>query len=282
MRILVTGYTGQLGYDVVNEGKKRGLEMIGIGREELDITKEYDVANCIASLKPDSIIHCAAYTAVDKAEEEKELCWQVNVNGTKYLAEAAKLSGAKFMLISTDYVFKGEGTSPLTERAPIDPVNYYGYTKCQAEKIVRSMLNNSFIIRISWVFGINGSNFVKTMLRIADSSDQVNIVGDQYGSPTYTLDLARLLIDIIQTEKYGTYHATNEGFCSWAEFAEEIFKQAGKSVKVNAISTEDYPTKATRPKNSRMSKQKIRDCGFKPLRTWKEAVSYFIKNELSK
>jgi len=277
MKIFVTGYTGQLGYDVVKEGQRRGFDMIGVGQKELDITKEKDVDAYITELKPDAIIHCAAYTAVDQAEEQKETCWDVNVNGTRYLAKAAKASGAKFMFISTDYVFKGNGTEPFLESDEADPVNYYGYTKYEAEKAVSSILDEAFIVRISWVFGINGKNFIKTMLRLAESHDQVNVVGDQIGSPTYTFDLARLLVDMIQTEKYGVYHATNEGFCSWAEFAKEIFKQAGKKVKVNAIKTEEYPTKAVRPKNSRMSKQKLRDNGFDPLRPWKKALAHYLK-----
>ena len=277
MKIFVTGYTGQLGYDVVKEGQRRGFDMIGVGQKELDITKEKDVDAYITELKPDAIIHCAAYTAVDQAEEQKETCWDVNVNGTRYLAKAAKASGAKFMFISTDYVFKGNGTEPFLESDEADPVNYYGYTKYEAEKAVSSILDEAFIVRISWVFGINGKNFIKTMLKLAESHDQVNVVGDQIGSPTYTFDLARLLVDMIQTEKYGVYHATNEGFCSWAEFAKEIFKQAGKKVKVNAIKTEEYPTKAVRPKNSRLSKQKLRDNGFDPLRPWKKALAHYLK-----
>ncbi|MEC5270323.1 dTDP-4-dehydrorhamnose reductase [Heyndrickxia coagulans] len=279
MKILVTGYTGQLGYDVVREGKKRGLDMIGIGQKELDITKEKDVQTFIQELKPDAIVHCAAYTAVDQAEDQKEICWNVNVNGTKYLAEAAKEVNAKFMFISTDYVYKGEGTTPFVETDPADPINYYGYTKYESEKVAQSLLNDLFIVRISWVFGINGNNFIKTMLRLAETHDELNVVGDQIGSPTYTFDLAKLLMDMIQTDKYGIYQATNEGFCSWAEFAEEIFKQSGKQVKVNAITTEEYPTKAVRPKNSRMSKQKLVDNGFKPLRPWKEALEHYL-NEL--
>ncbi|RGR95822.1 dTDP-4-dehydrorhamnose reductase [Heyndrickxia coagulans] len=279
MKILVTGYTGQLGYDVVREGKKRGLDMIGIGQKELDITKEKDVQTFIQELKPDAIVHCAAYTAVDQAEDQKEICWNVNVNGTKYLAEAAKEVNAKFMFISTDYVYKGEGTTPFVETDPADPINYYGYTKYESEKVVQSLLNDLFIVRISWVFGINGKNFIKTMLRLAETHDELNVVGDQIGSPTYTFDLAKLLMDMIQTDKYGIYQATNEGFCSWAEFAEEIFKKSGKQVKVNAITTEEYPTKAVRPKNSRMSKQKLVDNGFKPLRPWKEALEHYL-NEL--
>ncbi|WP_018663374.1 dTDP-4-dehydrorhamnose reductase [Heyndrickxia acidiproducens] len=279
MKILVTGYTGQLGYDVVKEGTKRGLDMIGIGQKELDITKEKDVQTFIQELKPDAIVHCAAYTAVDQAEDQKEICWNVNVNGTKYLAEAAKEVNAKFMFISTDYVYKGEGTTPFVETDPADPINYYGYTKYESEKVVQSLLNDLFIVRISWVFGINGKNFIKTMLGLAETHDELNVVGDQIGSPTYTFDLAKLLLDMIQTDKYGIYQATNEGFCSWAEFAEEIFKQSGKQVKVNAITTEEYPTKAVRPKNSRMSKQKLVDNGFKPLRPWKEALAHYL-NEL--
>ncbi|MED4343675.1 dTDP-4-dehydrorhamnose reductase [Heyndrickxia coagulans] len=277
MKIFVTGYTGQLGCDVVKEGQRRGFDMIGVGQKELDITKEKDVDAYVTELKPDAIIHCAAYTAVDQAEEQKETCWDVNVNGTRYLAKAAKASGAKFMFISTDYVFKGNGTEPFLESDEADPVNYYGYTKYEAEKAVSSILDEAFIVRISWVFGINGKNFIKTMLKLAESHDQVNVVGDQIGSPTYTFDLARLLVDMIQTEKYGVYHATNEGFCSWAEFAKEIFKQAGKKVKVNAIKTEEYPTKAVRPKNSRLSKQKLRDNGFDPLRPWKKALAHYLK-----
>ncbi|AVD55072.1 MULTISPECIES: dTDP-4-dehydrorhamnose reductase [Heyndrickxia] len=277
MKILVTGYTGQLGYDVVKEGLKQGFTMVGVGHEKLDITKENDVRAYVNDLKPDAIIHCAAYTAVDKAEDQKEICWNVNVNGTKYLTEAAKKVNAKFMFISTDYVYHGEGETPFIETDPADPINYYGYSKYEAEKVVRSLIPDTFIVRISWVFGINGNNFIKTMLRLAETHDELNVVGDQIGSPTYTFDLAKLLIDMIQTDKYGIYHATNEGFCSWAEFAEEIFKQSGRQVKVNAITTEEYPTKAVRPKNSRMSKQKLIDNGFQPLRPWKEALGHYLK-----
>ena len=277
MKILVTGYTGQLGYDVVKEGQKQGLTMLGVGKKELNITKENDVHAYINELKPDAIIHCAAYTAVDKAEDQKEICWDVNVNGTKYLAEAAKEVNAKFMFISTDYVYHGEGKTPFIETDLADPINFYGYSKFEAEKVVRSIILDAFIVRISWVFGINGNNFIKTMLRLAETHDELNVVGDQIGSPTYTFDLAKLLIDMIQTDKYGIYHATNEGFCSWAEFAEEIFKQSGKQVKVNAITTEEYPTKAVRPKNSRMSKRKLIDNGFQPLRPWKEALNHYLK-----
>ncbi|PGV85536.1 dTDP-4-dehydrorhamnose reductase [Bacillus thuringiensis] len=276
MKILVTGYNGQLGYDVVKRGEKQGLEMQGIGIEDLDITNEAAVYEFVDKVKPDAIIHCAAYTAVDKSEDDKELCWNVNVEGTKYLATAAKKLNAKFVYISTDYVFDGEGTHAFVETDVPNPVGYYGLTKYEGEKVVRSLIDNNFIVRISWVFGINGNNFIKTMLRLGETRNELNVVGDQIGSPTYTYDLARLLVDMVVTEKYGTYHATNEGFCSWAEFAQEIFEIAGQDVKVNSITTEEYPTRAVRPKNSRMSKQKLIDNGFEPLQDWKKATKHYI------
>ncbi|WP_318582288.1 dTDP-4-dehydrorhamnose reductase [Bacillus paranthracis] len=276
MKILVTGYNGQLGYDVVKRGEKQGLEMQGIGIEDLDITNEAAVYEFVDNVKPDAIIHCAAYTAVDKSEDDKELCWNVNVEGTKYLATAAKKLNAKFVYISTDYVFDGEGTHAFVETDTPNPVGYYGLTKYEGEKVVRSLIENNFIVRISWVFGINGNNFIKTMLRLGETRNELNVVGDQIGSPTYTYDLARLLIDMVVTEKYGIYHATNEGFCSWAEFAQEIFEIAGQDVKVNSITTEEYPTRAVRPKNSRMSKQKLIDNGFEPLQDWKKAAKHYI------
>lgn len=277
MKILVTGYNGQLGYDVVREGTKRGIELIGIDKDELDITQEQDVHEFVSQVNPDAIVHCAAYTAVDKAEDDKGVCWDVNVDGTKYLAQAAKNVHAKFMYISTDYVFDGEGTEPFLETDSPNPAGYYGVTKYEGEKCVQSILDEYFIVRISWVFGINSNNFIKTMLRLAESHDTLNVVADQIGSPTYTFDLARLLIDMIQTEEFGIYLASNEGFCSWKEFAEEIFKQAGKDVKVNGITTEDYPTRAVRPKNSRMSKQKLVDNGFTALPNWQDALQRYLK-----
>ncbi|PWW31283.1 dTDP-4-dehydrorhamnose reductase [Cytobacillus oceanisediminis] len=279
MKILVTGYNGQLGFDVVREGRNWGYDTIGVGREDLDITKEADVRNYINQVNPDAIIHCAAYTAVDKAEDDKENCWNVNVEGTKYLAIAAKETNSKFMYISTDYVFNGEGKESFLETDPPNPIGYYGLTKYEGEKVIDKLLESFFIIRISWVFGINGNNFVKTMLNLSNSNNSLNIVGDQVGSPTYTFDLARLLIEMIQTDKYGIYHATNEGKCSWAEFATEIFKLSNKNVRVNSITTEEYPTRALRPKNSSMSKQKIIDNGFKPLPNWQNALERYL-NEL--
>lgn len=276
MKVLVTGYSGQLGYDVVLEGKKRGFEMIGVGHKELDITQEEQVESYVHKVKPDAIIHCAAYTAVDNAEDDKETCFDVNVNGTKYLAAAAKHVDAKFIYISTDYVFEGTGTEPFTEEDAAKPVGYYGLTKYEGEKAVQSLLDKYFIVRISWVFGINGNNFIKTMLRLAETREELNVVGDQYGSPTYTFDLAKLLLDMVETEKYGVYHASNEGFITWADFAKEIFEVAGKKVKVNSITTEEYPTKAVRPKNSRMSKDKLEQNDFTRLPAWKDALTRYI------
>lgn len=277
MKILVTGYTGQLGYDVVQEGLKKGLDMIGVGSKELDITNQDEVQRTVKEVHPDAIIHCAAYTAVDKAEDDRATCWKVNVQGTTSLAAAAKEINAKFIYISTDYVFDGKGQAPFKESDLPDPVGYYGQTKYEGEKAVASMLDQWFIVRISWVFGINGNNFIKTMLRLAETRSELNVVGDQYGSPTYTYDLARLLIEMIQTEKYGIYHASNEGFCTWAEFAKEIFNQAGKTVKVNSIPTEEYPTRAIRPKNSRMAKRKLVENGFTPLPGWEDALQRYLK-----
>lgn len=276
MKVLVTGYSGQLGYDIFNEGKNRGLRMFGTSSKDLDITDKDSVYAYIDSLKPDVIIHCAAYTAVDKAEDDKERCYEVNVRGTKNLAEAAKQVEAKFVYISTDYVFNGQGNEPYTETNQPNPIGYYGLTKLEGENIVQEMLKEWFIIRISWVFGINGNNFIKTMLSLSKTRDELNVVGDQFGSPTYTLDLSRLILNIIETDRYGIYHASNEGFCSWAEFAEEIFKLSSKQIKVNPILTEAYPTRARRPKNSKMSKQKLIDNGFEKLPTWQDAIARYL------
>jgi len=280
MKILVTGYTGQLGYDVVKQGLDRGLNMVGVSSEDLDITNEKDVNRFINKVMPKAIIHCAAYTGVDNAEDDRIACWNVNVEGVKHLVQAANEIHAKFMYISTDYVFNGEGDEPFKETDLPNPIGYYGLTKHEGEKIVKELLDNWFIVRISWVFGVNGNNFIKTMLRLGASRDTLNVVGDQVGSPTYSLDLARLLIDMIQSDKYGVYHATNEGYCSWAQLAEEIFKQSNKEVNVQVVSTEEYPTRAIRPKNSRMSRQKLVESGFEPLPAWQDAVGRYL-HELS-
>ncbi|GAA0310707.1 dTDP-4-dehydrorhamnose reductase [Gracilibacillus halotolerans] len=276
MKVLVTGYSGQLGYDVVRVGLNSNHEIVGISSKDLNITNKSHVEDFIRKLKPDVIIHCAAYTAVDNAEDNKSDCYNVNVNGTKYLAEIAKTINAKFVYISTDYVFNGEGNLPFTETSVPNPINYYGETKYEGEQIVKGLIEKHFIIRISWVFGINGNNFVKTMIRLSETKNELNIVNDQIGSPTYTYDLAHLIIDMIDTEKYGTYHASNEGYCSWAELALETFKMLKKEVKVNLVSTEEYPTRALRPKNSRLSKSKLIKSGFAPLPDWESALKRYI------
>lgn len=276
MKILVTGISGQLGYDVFKEGKQRGMDIVGTSSKELDITDEQAVKKYVQEIKPDVIIHCAAYTAVDKAEENRNDCFNVNVNGTKYLAQAAAVQNTKFIYISTDYVFDGEGEKPFVETDETNPIGYYGETKLQGEQVVQELLEKYFIVRISWVFGKNGHNFVKTMLRLSETYETVSVVGDQHGSPTYTVDLAKLLIDMAQSEQYGIYHASNEGFCSWAQFATEIFKQSNKATTVKAITTAEYPTKANRPANSRMDKSKIVQT-FSALPTWQDALSRYIK-----
>ncbi|PFH87067.1 dTDP-4-dehydrorhamnose reductase [Bacillus sp. AFS088145] len=276
MKVLVTGYGGQLGYDVVQECGRHGLNVKGCGRQDLDITKKESVFSIVDSYKPDVIIHCAAYTAVDKAEDDKENCWNVNVEGTRFLVEAAKKHHSKFIYISTDYVFNGKGESPFDEDDQPDPIGYYGLTKYEGEKVVQSFIENYFIIRISWVFGFNGNNFIKTMLRLSETRDELNIVGDQIGSPTYTVDLARLIVDLVKSDKYGIYHATNEGFTSWADFAKEIFKQTDSKTFVNSIASEDYPTRAARPKNSRLSKQKLVENGFQSLPSWQDALARYL------
>lgn len=276
MKILVTGVSGQLGYDVLREGNKRGFEMFGTGSVDLDITKRNQVHEYISAIKPEVIVHCAAYTAVDKAEDEIEKATDVNVTGTKYLAEAAKEVDAKFIYISTDYVYDGLGNQPYTEQDIPKPICKYGITKLAGEEAVSSLLDKYFIVRVSWVFGINGKNFVKTMLKLSETRDELNVVSDQFGSPTYTVDLAQLLMDMVSSNAYGIYHATNEGICTWSEFAEEIFKQTQKKVKVYSIKTDQFPTRAVRPKNSRLSKNKLVDNGFQLLPVWQDALSRYL------
>ena len=249
----------------------------------LSTSKEMDITDCGAVLRymedtrPDAVIHCAAYTKVDLAEDEPEKCWAVNADGTRNIAEACRKLGSRMLYISTDYVFPGRGDRFYEPTDPVRPENVYGRSKLAGELAVQSMLKNYFIVRISWVFGKNGNNFVKTMLRLAETRSELNVVCDQIGSPTYTADLAPLLCDMIVTEKYGTYHATNEGICSWADFAEAIFELAGKKVKVNHISTNEYPTRAVRPLNSRMSKNKLEQMGFSRLPHWKDALERYLK-----
>lgn len=277
MRILVTGASGQLGYDVERELERRGIEHLGTSSRELDITDREAVERLMAAYRPDAAIHCAAYTKVDLAEDEPERCWAVNADGTRNLAAACREIGAKMLYISTDYVFPGTGEQLRRTDDPVSPVNTYGRSKLAGELAVQSLLETYFIVRISWVFGKNGNNFVKTMLRLAETKAELSVVCDQIGSPTYTADLAPLLCDMVQTERYGVYHATNEGTCAWSEFAEAIFELAGRQVVVHPIPTSAYPTRAVRPLNSRMSKECLHSNGFQELPEWKNALARYLK-----
>lgn len=274
--VIVTGITGQLGYDVAAELEKRGEEFIATTRKEIDLSDEKSIKDFITRHSPSAVIHCAAYTAVDKAESEAELALTINGLGTRYIAEACREVGAKLLYPSTDYVFGGDGNKPYEINDEKTPCNVYGKSKLLGEDSVRALNRQHFIVRISWVFGKNGKNFVKTMLNLAAKNKKVRVVMDQIGSPTYTKDLAPLLVDMIHTEKYGTYHATNEGFCSWADFAKEIFKLAKKNVEVEEIFTSDYPLPARRPFNSRLSKKSLDDAGFERLPTWQDAVKRYL------
>lgn len=300
MKIFVTGVGGQLGHDVVNEAAKRKYKVVGsdiapfysgikdgtavqsASYVQLDITNEKAVRETIEQIKPDVVIHCAAWTAVDAAEDEdnKEKVRKINVEGTKNIAEAAKAVDSKMLYISTDYVFDGKGTKPWQpDDKNYAPLNYYGWTKLEGEKAVSSTLSNFFIVRTAWVFGLNGKNFIKTMINVGKTHDTVRVVNDQIGTPTYTLDLARLLVDMVETEKYGFYHATNEGgYISWADLAEESYRIAGMNVKVERVTTEEYGlSKAARPENSRLDKSKLVEVGFEPLPDWKDAVVRYVK-----
>ena len=286
-RIIVTGVKGQLGYDCLRRLSEAGFtNVLGIDIEDLDITDEKAVNELILKEKPEVFIHNAAWTAVDKAEQFEEQVYKVNALGPKYIAEACKKVDAKMVYISTDYVFDGKGEKFFEVNDKKDGLSIYGKTKSQGEDFVKAALDKYFIVRISWVFGINGNNFIKTMLKLAESGkNELNIVCDQIGSPTYTYDLAKLLVEMIQTDKYGIYHATNEGVCSWAEFASYIFECAHKDVVVHPITTAEYkklvPSQADRPLNSRMSKTSLDEAGFSRLPSWKDAVNRYIK-ELEK
>lgn len=276
MRILVTGVKGQLGYDVVNELEKRGHVAIGVDIDEMDITDAVSVDKVITESNVNAVIHCAAYTAVDAAEENIDICRKVNADGTRNIAEVCKKLDIKMMYISTDYVFDGEGTNMWEPDDKREPLNVYGITKYEGELAVEENLEKFFTVRIAWVFGVNGKNFIKTMLNLGKTRDELSVVNDQIGSPTFTYDLARLLVDMIETDKYGRYHATNEGLCSWYDFAVEIFKQAGMNVKVNPVDSSSFPVKAKRPNNSRMSKEKLEENGFERLPSWKDAVRRYL------
>lgn len=300
MKVLVTGIAGQLGHDVMNELHKRGYE--GVGSDvapkysgaddgtavtkmdyiQMDITNSEEVTEAIKKVNPDVVVHCAAWTAVDLAEEKenKDKVMAINVGGTENIAKVCKELDCKMVYISTDYVFDGYGTRPWEEDCKdYAPLNVYGESKLMGEKVVSLNLEKYFIVRIAWVFGVNGNNFIKTMLKVGKKFDSLNVVNDQIGTPTYTYDLSRLLVDMIETDKYGYYHATNEGgYISWYDFACEIFKQAGYKTKVNPVTTEEYGvSKARRPFNSRLNKTKLVDNGFTPLPDWKDALSRYLK-----
>ena len=277
MKIIVTGVNGQLGNDVVDLLQNLDYkDVIGIDINELDITDQSAVNDFFKLNKPDIIIHCAAYTAVDKAEDNVDMCMNVNVQGTKNLVDQARKYKSKFVYISTDYVFDGDKETPYTIEDSPSPKSIYGKSKLLGELETRKY-DQHFIIRISWVFGKNGFNFVKTMLRLGNEKDEINVVNDQFGSPTYTRDLSKLIVEIINTEKYGTYHATNEGTCSWYEFAKEIFDYTKNPIIVHPINTEKYPTKAKRPKNSVLDKSSLDRNGFKRLPEWKDALKRYLK-----
>lgn len=277
MRILVTGVKGQLGYDVVNELEKRGHTAVGVDIEEMDITDATACEQVITDADVEAVIHCAAYTAVDLAEDNLELCRKVNAKGTENIAKVCRKLDQKMIYISTDYVFNGEGEHAWEPDDPREPLNAYGLTKYEGELAVEENLEKYFIVRIAWVFGVNGKNFIKTMLKLGETKDEIGVVNDQIGSPTYTYDLSRLLVDMVETEKYGRYHATNEGLCTWYEFACEIFRQAGMSVKVNPVTSEEFPAKAKRPHNSRMSKDKLTENGFERLPAWQDALKRYLE-----
>jgi dTDP-4-dehydrorhamnose reductase len=276
MKILVTGVTGQLGHDVLLELRCRGVACIGVGRAAFDITDYAAAKRYITAYHPDVVMHCGAYTAVDKAEDEPQLCREVNACGTACIASICHDIGAKMVYISTDYVFPGTGTAFYEVTDETKPLNTYGQTKWEGEEAVRKWLDRYFIVRISWVFGRHGNNFVKTILRLGTERKELNVVSDQVGSPTYTVDAASFLCDLVMTENYGVYHATNEGVCSWAAFAEEIFRQEHLNCHIHPITTAQYPTKAKRPLNSRLSKRSLDQQGFPRLPDWRDALRRYL------
>lgn len=287
MKALVTGVKGQLGYDVVNELTKRGYEAVGVDIEEMDITDEASVNKVIKECNPDVVVHCAAWTAVDAAEDEENIpkVMSVNAKGTENIAKVCKEIDAKMIYISTDYVFNGQGETPWKPDDEREPLNVYGQSKYEGELAVTSLLEKYYIVRIAWVFGVNGKNFIRTMINLGQTHDKLTVVSDQIGTPTYTYDLARLLVDMAETDKYGIYHATNEGgYISWYDFTVEIMKQAGQydekyaKVQVSPVSSDAYPAKAKRPSNSRMNKDKLKENGFTPLPTWQDALGRYLKD----
>ncbi len=279
MRVFVTGVKGQLGHDVMNELAKRGYEGIGVDVEEMDITDWSAVRRVMEASKADKVVHCAAWTAVDAAEDQVEACRRVNALGTENIAKMCRELKLPMIYLSTDYVFDGEGTRPWEPDDPVvTPLNVYGQTKYEGEQAVEKYLDAYYIVRIAWVFGVNGKNFIKTMLNLGKTHDTITVVNDQIGTPTYTYDLARLLVDMLEKEEYGKYHVTNEGgYISWYDFAKEIFRQAGMDVNVVPVSAEEYQAKAKRPSNSRMEKKKLDEHGFDRLPVWQDALGRYLE-----
>lgn len=285
MKVLVTGVKGQLGYDVVNELDKRGHESVGVDIEEMDITDKDSVERVISEVNPEAVVHCAAWTAVDAAEDEENIpkVMKINAGGTENIARVCKKLDCKMIYISTDYVFNGSGERPWKPDDERQPLNVYGESKYKGELAVQKLLDKYYIVRIAWVFGVNGKNFIKTMINLGKTHDRLTVVSDQIGTPTYTYDLARLLVDMTETDKYGVYHATNEGgYISWYDFTVEIMKQAGSyddkynHVEVSPVSSDAYPAKAKRPSNSRMDKSRLAENGFEPLPSWQDALSGYL------
>ena len=274
--ILVTGSTGQLGSDVVKELLKRGYSTLSPNRSEFNLCSEDSIRNYILNSNCEAIVHCAAYTQVDKAEDEKDLCIKINATATKHIVKCAKILDIPMIYISTDYVFDGTKDGKYTENDETNPINIYGESKLAGEKYVQEILDKYYIVRTSWVFNINGKNFIETMLRLSKANNQLSIVNDQIGSPTYTKDLSRLLVDMLETSKYGLYHATNEGYCSWYEFADTIFKLANINIDIKAINSNEYASRAKRPMNSKLSKDKLIEYGFKPLPHWEDALKDYL------
>jgi dTDP-4-dehydrorhamnose reductase len=277
LKFLVTGAKGQLGGDLCRELARRGLTGRGVDIDDFDITSESAVRAYIADYSPGAVLHCAAYTAVDKAEDDAELCRAINTDGTRYVAGACAAVGAKMLYISTDYVFPGQGEKFYETGDRTQPLNVYGQSKLDGESAMRAETTRCFTVRISWAFGAQGNNFVKTMLRLGAEREEIGVVADQVGSPTYTADLAPLLCDMALSEKYGVYHATNEGVCSWYEFAAAVMEEAGLSAKVKPVQTGEYPTRAARPQNSRLSKESLTQAGFARLPHWRDALKRYIQ-----
>lgn len=277
MKILITGAKGQLGKDIIKVLKKKGHSFSPIDLPEIDITNETQIHNYILHDKPEIVLHCAAFTAVDAAEDDAETCRKVNALGTGYIAKACKVLDIPMVYISTDYVFNGQGTTPWKPEDIPAPLSVYGKTKYEGECLIKNSLEKYFIIRTSWVFGLGGNNFVKTMLKLSESHKEVNVVNDQIGSPTYTADLAELVVKMAESNKYGIYHASNSGFCSWYEFALEIFKLAGKRIQVNPVTSQAFKSKAKRPENSRMDQEKLEQQGFGKMPAWQDALQRFLK-----